>query len=114
MAARARPIWKEMQANLKAQREESQARRSSSLEENHRRVTLRRAQAMAKLGSDKPLREAFATAFPEGLTPANIYGHGESAACTLPRVSARRAVHRAPSARRRGRRRHRLLHARLP
>ena len=35
-----------MRQNLDQQRESSQMRRTSSLEENHRRITLRRAQGM--------------------------------------------------------------------
>lgn len=46
LAGRARPLWNELQENLKQQREESQTRRTTSVEENHRRLTLRRAQGM--------------------------------------------------------------------
>ena len=46
MIARLRPLSKEMGATLQARREESKARHSNSLEENHRRITLRRAQGM--------------------------------------------------------------------
>src|SRR5512136_2679018 len=46
MVSRARPMWKELRTSLGVRREESQARRVSNLEENHRRVTLRRAQGM--------------------------------------------------------------------
>lgn len=46
LVTRARPLWNEMRAGLKKQAEESQSRRASGLEENHRRVTLRRAQGM--------------------------------------------------------------------
>src|SRR3990172_11338649 len=43
---KARPLWQEMRANLKEQKEESQSRKTDSIEENHRRITLRRAQGM--------------------------------------------------------------------
>lgn len=43
---RARPLWQEMRANLKVQREESRSRKTDSIEENHRRNTLKRAQGM--------------------------------------------------------------------
>ena len=46
LAARARPLWDEMRSSLKEQREVAQTRKSSSVEENHRRNTLRRAQGM--------------------------------------------------------------------
>jgi HEAT repeat protein len=40
------PLFKEMRANWRQQREESAARRATSVEDNFRRVTLRRAQGM--------------------------------------------------------------------
>jgi HEAT repeat protein len=43
---RARPLWDEMRAGAKENREVAQSRRTSSIEENHRRLTLRRAQGM--------------------------------------------------------------------
>ncbi len=46
LVSRARPLWEEMRASAKEQREVSQTRKASSVEENHRRVTLRRAQGM--------------------------------------------------------------------
>src|SRR5688572_29331958 len=46
IVARMRPIWEEMRAGAKENREVVQSRKTSSVEENHRRVTLRRAQAM--------------------------------------------------------------------
>jgi HEAT repeat protein len=46
LMGKARPLLGELKENLIAQREEAQARRSSGVEENHRRITLRRAQGM--------------------------------------------------------------------
>ena len=46
LVSRARPLWHEFRTNLKEQREVAQTRKSSTVEENHRRVTLRRAQGM--------------------------------------------------------------------
>lgn len=43
---RMQPFLKEMQANAAVAREEAQARRSTGVEDNHRRITLRRAQGM--------------------------------------------------------------------
>lgn len=46
LMGKARPLWEELRENLKVQREATQARRSSGVEDNHRRITLRRAQGM--------------------------------------------------------------------
>ena len=46
LVGRARPLWKEIIQNIQKQREEAQAQHTSSVEENHRRNTLRRAQGM--------------------------------------------------------------------
>ncbi len=44
--SRLRPVLREMGENMKAHREDAQARHITNLEESHRRVTLRRAQGM--------------------------------------------------------------------
>lgn len=41
-----RPLWEEIRENWRTGREEAKARRSTGVEENHRRTTLRRAQGM--------------------------------------------------------------------
>lgn len=46
LVARARPLWGEVRENWAVRREEAKARRSSGVEENYRRNTLRRAQGM--------------------------------------------------------------------
>lgn len=46
LMGKARPLLEELRENLKVQREATQARRSSGVEDNHRRITLRRAQGM--------------------------------------------------------------------
>ena len=46
LVARARPAWREISQNIREQQQASQSRRTSSVEENHRRLTLRRAQGM--------------------------------------------------------------------
>ncbi|MBI5825525.1 MAG: HEAT repeat domain-containing protein [Chloroflexi bacterium] len=46
LVTRARPLWHEMRANLKEQREAAESRKTNTVEENHRRITLRRAQGM--------------------------------------------------------------------
>jgi HEAT repeat protein len=46
LVGKARPLWNDIRKNLAEQRESAQSRRTSSLEENYRRITLRRAQGM--------------------------------------------------------------------
>lgn len=46
IVTRARPLWNEMREGWREQREAAQTRKSSTVEENHRRATLRRAQGM--------------------------------------------------------------------
>jgi HEAT repeat protein len=46
LMGRMRPLLTEWREGLSVQREEAQARRSSGIEDNHRRITLRRAQGM--------------------------------------------------------------------
>ncbi|MEW6406998.1 MAG: NACHT domain-containing protein, partial [Chloroflexota bacterium] len=46
LVSRARPILAEVRESMKQRQEEAQARRTSTVEENHRRLTLRRAQGM--------------------------------------------------------------------
>lgn len=46
LAIRGRPLWEEARANWREKREAAQTRKTSAVEENHRRITLRRAQGM--------------------------------------------------------------------
>ena len=46
LVGRARPLLKQIRENAKEKREEALVRRTSGLEDNHRRLTLRRAQGM--------------------------------------------------------------------
>ncbi len=46
LVGRARPLWMQIRQNRARQSEEAQARRVSGVEENHRQLTLRRAQGM--------------------------------------------------------------------
>lgn len=46
LVSKARPTWEEIRAEMKTRKEEAQTRKSSTVEENHRRITLRRAQGM--------------------------------------------------------------------
>lgn len=46
LATRARPLWDEIRTGWKEQQEVAQSRKTNTVEENHRRNTLRRAQGM--------------------------------------------------------------------
>jgi len=46
LVERLRPLWSEIKAGARKSQEEARARRSTGVEENHRRSTLRRAQGM--------------------------------------------------------------------
>src|SRR5512147_1178936 len=46
LVSRARPLWAEVRAGMQERQEAAQARRTSTVEANHRRITLRRAQGM--------------------------------------------------------------------
>jgi HEAT repeat protein len=46
LIARARPLWNEIRTGWKEQQEVAQSRKTNTVEENHRRTTLRRAQGM--------------------------------------------------------------------
>jgi len=46
LMGRVRPLLEQMRQSAKEQREAAQVRRTSGLEDNHRRLTLRRAQGM--------------------------------------------------------------------
>ena len=73
IVSRARPLIEEFRENLKARREEAQARKTTSIEENHRRATLRRAQGMhlaAQLFAlDEILQEPLLLAPPQRVEP---------------------------------------------
>ncbi len=92
MVARSRPLWKEMRENLKARREESQARRVSNLEENHRRVTLRRAQGMhlaaPLFALDELLQEPRLLAPPARVEPGGPVGPDDVITLTVPYLPA--------------------------
>ena len=46
LMGRVQPLFKQIRENMKEQREAAQVRRTSGVEDNHRRITLRRAQGM--------------------------------------------------------------------
>jgi len=73
LITRARPLWDEMRANLKEQREAAESRKTNTVEENHRRITLRRAQGMhlaAQLFAlDEIIQEPFVMAPMQNVEP---------------------------------------------
>ncbi len=104
MVARARPLWKEMAENLKARQEQSQAHRVSSFEENHRRVTLRRAQGMhlaaPLFALNEILQEPLLLAPPARVEPGGPIATEDAVTLTLPYLPAwpeMAAVYNAPT-----------------
>src|SRR5512143_3741217 len=73
LLGRARPLASEVRQYFKEKREAAQARRSSSVEENHRRLTLRRAQGMhlaaPLFALDELLQEPLVLAPPPTMVP---------------------------------------------
>ena len=73
IVSRARPLIEELRENMKARREEAQARKTTSIEENHRRATLKRAQGMhlaAQLFAlDEIIQEPLLLAAPQRVEP---------------------------------------------
>ncbi|MBL8098261.1 MAG: HEAT repeat domain-containing protein [Anaerolineales bacterium] len=88
IVGRARPIVEELRESMKARREEAQARRTSSIEENHRRATLRRAQGMhlaAQLFAlDEILQEPLLLAPPQRVEPGTTPKFEDVITQTLP------------------------------
>lgn len=86
--SRARPLLDELRSGLKERRQESQTRKASSVEENHRRLTLRRAQGMhiaAPLFSlDEILQEPFLLAPPMTIEPGSEGKFEDVVTQTLP------------------------------
>ncbi len=92
LVARARPMWDEMLAGIKEQREVSQARKTNSLEENHRRITLRRAQGMhlaaPLFALDEIIQEPLLIAPPQVVEPGIPLKFEDVISQTLPYLPA--------------------------
>lgn len=92
IATRARPLWNEIRENLKEQREAAQIRRSSTVEENHRRSTLRRAQGMhlaaPLFALDEILHEPSLLAPPPKVEPGTPPRFEDTITQTLPYLPA--------------------------
>lgn len=85
---RMRPAMQELREGWKTRREENAAKRASGVEDNHRRVTLRRAQGMHLAASLFALDEILVTprllAPPPRLEPDTPFPHEDIVSQTLP------------------------------
>lgn len=104
LVGKARPLWSEMQESLKEQREVSQSRRTSGVEENHRRITLRRAQGMhlaaPLFALDEILQEPLVMAPPPTVEPGAPPVTEDTVTLTLPYLPAwpeLAAIYNAPT-----------------
>jgi HEAT repeat protein len=101
---RVRPLLDEIRQNLKAQREAAQTRRTSGLEDNLRRITLRRAQGMHLAASlfslDEILQEPRLLAPPPRVEPGVTGLQEDVISMTLPYMPTWpevAAIYRAPT-----------------
>lgn len=101
---RVRPLLTQVRENLKEQREVAKVRRSSGLEDNHRRITLRRAQGMHLAASlfslDEILQEPRLMAPPARVEPGVIGLQEDIISQTLPYMPAwpeLAGIYRAPT-----------------
>src|SRR6266498_4165299 len=104
LLSRIRPLFKQWQADAKEQREVAKVRRTSGLEDNLRRLTLRRAQGMHLAASlfslDEILQEPRLLAPPARVEPGVIPIQEDIIAQTLPYMPAfpeLAAIYRAPT-----------------
>lgn len=90
--ARVRPLLQQTRENLKERREAAQVRRTSGLEDNHRRLTLRRAQGMHLAASlfslDEILQEPRLIAPPANVEPGVVGLQEDIISQTLPYMPA--------------------------
>ncbi len=89
---KARPLWAELRASLKEQQEVTQARKSSTVEDNHRRITLRRAQGMhlaaPLFALDEILQEPLLLIPPQPMDPSAPHRTEDVVSQTLPYLPA--------------------------
>jgi hypothetical protein len=92
LVARARPMLAEIFAGIKEQREAAQARKTNSVEENHRRITLRRAQGMhlaaPLFALDDIIQEPLLIAPPQVIEPGTPPKFEDVISQTLPYLPA--------------------------
>lgn len=101
---RARPLWRDIRQDLRDRREDSQTRRLNDVEEDHRRITLRRAQGMHLsapiFALDEILVEPRLLAPPGRVEPGSTLGAEDAVTLTLPYMPAwpeLAAIYRAPT-----------------
>src|SRR5574339_147962 len=101
---RIRPLLSQVRANAKERSQAAQVRRTSGLEDNHRRITLRRAQGMHLAASlfslDEILQEPRLMAPPARVEPGVIGIQEDIISQTLPYMPAwpeLAAIYRAPT-----------------
>src|SRR5215216_1039484 len=104
LLSRSRPLLTQIRANAKEQRQAAQTRRSSGLEDNFRRITLRRAQGMHLASSlfslDEILQEPRLIAPPARVEPGVVSIQEDIISQTLPYMPAFpeiAAIYRAPT-----------------
>ena len=104
LLSRVRPLLTQIRENAKERREAAQVRRTSGLEDNHRRLTLRRAQGMHLASSlfslDEILQEPRLIAPPARVEPGVIGIQEDIISQTLPYMPAwpeLAATYRAPT-----------------
>src|SRR5688572_6929909 len=104
LLGRARPLLQQIRANWSQQREVAQVRRTSGLEDNHRRLTLRRAQGMHLAASlfslDEIIQEPRLIAPPARVEPGVIPIPEDIISQTLPYMPAwpeLAAIYHAPT-----------------
>lgn len=104
LLSRIRPLLQQLRENVKEQRLAAQTRRTSGLEDNHRRLTLRRAQGMHLAASlfslDEILQEPRLLAPPAQVEPGVIPIQEDIISQTLPYMPAfpeLAAIYRAPT-----------------
>src|SRR5215212_818163 len=104
LLGRIRPLFEQWRESAKEQREAAQVRRTSGLEDNHRRITLRRAQgkhlAASLFSLDEILQEPRLLAPPARVEPDVIGIQEDIISQTLPYMPAFpeiAAVYRAPT-----------------
>ena len=101
---RARPLLKQVRESAREQREAAQTRRTTGLEDNHRRITLRQAQGMHLAASlfslDEILQEPRLIAPPARVEPGVVGLQDDIISQTLPYMPAwpeLAAIYRAPT-----------------
>ena len=104
LLGRIRPLWRQWRAAAREQHQTAQIKRTSGLEDNHRRFTLRRAQGMHLAASlfslDEILQEPRLIAPPAGVEPGVVGVQEDIISQTLPYMPAwpeLAAIYRAPT-----------------